>query len=81
VTGPRRVLRVAVAARRSAESTANFGRRRLPMRWTQQLEFVTIGEALAAMAQVNPWCRALEGDAVSSPAANVAQPMWLAAAL
>jgi hypothetical protein len=51
------------------------------MRWPQQRELVTIGEALAAMAQVNPWCRALEGDAVISPVANVAQPTWLAAAL
>jgi hypothetical protein len=45
---------VAGAARRSAESTTDFGSRRLGMRWTQQRELVTIGEALAALAHVNP---------------------------
>jgi hypothetical protein len=51
------------------------------MRWTQQRELVTIGEALAALAQVNPDAEALEGDAVSSPVANIAQPSRSAAAL
>jgi len=40
------------------------------MRWTQQRELVMSGEALAALAHVNPDAEALEGDAVSSPVAK-----------